>query len=204
MTVRRLDKLDVNVLVHKMDLVPEESRAKTFEAKAEEIRAKVDEASRGRISRSHLHIFGTSIWDETIYQVSMSSLRRCCLLTRRTQAWSSIVQTLIPQVALLQAPLERFAKLTSACEVVIFENATLLVVARYTEFVPPPTVNGGHAGQPEEKVVQGRAGARREPRTTESGIAVDERRFEKVSAVVKAFKLASTCVHTPLRGLASR
>jgi hypothetical protein len=84
------------------------------------------------------------------------------------QAWSTIVQMLIPEIGSLHAPLERFAKFTSACEVIVFETATSLVVARWTD---------DHA--------------------TEQIQAVDERRFERASAVVKAFKSASASVALP-------
>lgn len=72
---------------------------------------------------------------------------------------------LIPEIVSLHAPLERFAKFTSACEVIVFETATSLVVARWTD-----------------------------DDATEQIQAVDERRFERASAVVKAFKSASASV----------
>ncbi|KNE91235.1 hypothetical protein, variant 2 [Puccinia striiformis f. sp. tritici PST-78] len=140
-----MEDFKLHILIHKMDLVPEEHRQFVFESKAKEVRNKVHDYSKGKISDEMIHIFSTSIWDETIYK-----------------AWSTIVQMLIPEIGSLHAPLERFAKFTSACEVIVFETATSLVVARWTD---------AHA--------------------TEQIQAVDERRFERASAVVKAFKSAS-------------
>ncbi|KNZ45857.1 hypothetical protein VP01_773g8 [Puccinia sorghi] len=143
-----MEEFKLHILIHKMDLVPEEHRQFVFESKAKEVRNKVQDYSKGKISEEMIHIFSTSIWDETIYK-----------------AWSTIVQMLIPEIVSLHAPLERFAKFTSACEVIVFETATSLVVARWTD-----------------------------DDATEQIQAVDERRFERASAVVKAFKSASASV----------
>lgn len=92
-------------LIHKMDLVHKESdRATLLEAKKEELR-KVAHPKE-------LTIFGTSIWDETLYK-----------------AWSEIVYQLVPNVALLQQKLEKLCKLCGADEVVLFEKATFLVIS---------------------------------------------------------------------------
>ncbi|POW00542.1 hypothetical protein PSTT_13096 [Puccinia striiformis] len=111
-----MEDFKLHILIHKMDLVPEEHRQFVFESKAKEVRNKVHDYSKGKISDEMIHIFSTSIWDETIYK-----------------AWSTIVQMLIPEIGSLHAPLERFAKFTSACEVIVFETATSLVVARWTD-----------------------------------------------------------------------
>ncbi|PLW21414.1 hypothetical protein PCANC_02524 [Puccinia coronata f. sp. avenae] len=150
-----MEEFKLHILIHKMDLVPEEHRQVVFEAKAKEIRNKVQDYSKGKIGADMIHIFSTSIWDETIYK-----------------AWSTIVQMLIPEIGSLHAPLERFAKFTSACEVIVFETATSLVVARWTD---------DHA--------------------TEQIQAVDERRFERASAVVKAFKSASARIRSRFKSM---
>jgi len=150
-----MEEFKLHVLIHKMDLVPEEHRQFVFESKAKEVRNKVQDYSKGNISEEMIHIFSTSIWDETIYK-----------------AWPTIVQMLIPEIVSLHAPLERFAKFTSACEVIVFETATSLVVARWTD-----------------------------DDATEQIQAVDERRFERASAVVKAFKSASARIRSRFKSM---
>ena len=55
------------VLIHKMDLIREDLRDAALQEKDLEIRKK----SAGM----NLTIFGTSIWDETLYKVCLSSSR---------------------------------------------------------------------------------------------------------------------------------
>ncbi|MBW0476097.1 hypothetical protein O181_015812 [Austropuccinia psidii MF-1] len=144
-----------HIMIHKMDLVPEGNRQAVFEAKAREVRNKVEDYSKGKISSNMVNIFSTSIWDETIYK-----------------AWSTIVQTLIPEIGLLHTPLERFARFTAAYEVIVFETATSLVVARWTD-----------------------------PDADDQSRGVDERRFERASAVVKAFKSASARIRSRFKSM---
>ena len=59
-----------------------------------------------------MRFFATSIWDETLYR-----------------AWSQIVNSLIPNVKVLQTQLNDFANVCAADEVVLFERATFLVIA---------------------------------------------------------------------------
>lgn len=117
-------------LVHKMDLIPEEAKAKVFAERVAMIKA-----------RSHdmpVTCFKTSIWDESLYK-----------------AWSAIVHALIPNTRLLQANLEEFRRILDADEVVLFERATFLVVS--------------HATYKEHR---------------------DVHRFEKISNIIKQFKLS--------------
>ncbi|XP_049849467.1 ras-related GTP-binding protein A-like isoform X3 [Schistocerca gregaria] len=118
-------------LIHKMDLVPEDTREATF-----------------RKCESHLHLisypykitaFKTSIWDETLYK-----------------AWSLIAHSLIPDVRLLETRLEKLRKICEADEVILFERATFLVIS--------------HA--------------------TNSSTSYDPYRFEKISNIIKQFKLS--------------
>jgi len=117
-------------LIHKMDLVPEDKRDSIFrqrQADIEKISEKMD-----------VECFRTSIWDETLYK-----------------AWSSIVYSLIPSVGQLERGLAKFCSVCEADEVVIFENATFLVISHATI-------------KPHE----------------------DEHRFEKISNIIKQFKLS--------------
>lgn len=145
----------LHVLIHKMDLVPESNRAAVFEQRSNEVRRKIEDYSKGRISDQMVQIFSTSIWDETIYK-----------------AWSTIVQTLIPEIGSLNKPLETFGRLCCACEVIVFEVATSLVVARWTD-----------------------------ASLTDQIGAVDERRFERASAIVKAFKSTSARIRSPFKSM---
>lgn len=57
----------VFVLIHKMDLVPEENRERIFHNRKQVI----NDASAG----THCTFFMTSIWDETLYKVRCVALR---------------------------------------------------------------------------------------------------------------------------------
>ncbi|CAK1548641.1 unnamed protein product [Leptosia nina] len=117
-------------LVHKMDLVAEETREEIFKSREEDLK---------RLSKPlECTCFRTSIWDETLYK-----------------AWSSIVYKLIPNVKALESSLKQFAAIVDADEVLLFERATFLVVSH----------------------------CQRRPHR-------DAHRFEKVSNIVKQFKLS--------------
>lgn len=120
------------VLIHKMDLVPEEDREAVFE----ERRLLIEGQANTRFS-FQMTFFKTSIWDETLYK-----------------AWSSIVYQLIPNVKSLEQQLERLCEICGADEMVLFEKATFLVISHAT--------HRAHA---------------------------DVHRFEKISNIIKQFKL---------------
>ena len=120
------------VLIHKMDLVPEDSRERVF-AEAE-----------GRVGElAGVHGLATtccktSIWDETLYK-----------------AWSNIVYSLIPNIKQLESHLGEFCDVCNADEVVLFERATFLVISQSTRVEHH-----------------------------------DMHRFEKISNIIKQFKLS--------------
>ncbi|UZJ51161.1 hypothetical protein CBS101457_000481 [Exobasidium rhododendri] len=94
-------------LLHKMDLVEAPRRESIYSSRVDELR---------KTSQGHgftIECFGTSIMDETIYQ-----------------AWSKILQVLIPNLSELERRLDRFAEVASAEEVVIFDHATFLVICK--------------------------------------------------------------------------
>ncbi|KAF9068293.1 Gtr1/RagA G protein conserved region-domain-containing protein [Rhodocollybia butyracea] len=93
----------VFLLVHKMDLV-QEPKSTMFDKKREEL-----QKASGDVA---ITVFGTSIYDESLYR-----------------AWSSIVHTLIPNAAVLSRHLTKFADGCSATEVILFERTTFLVIA---------------------------------------------------------------------------
>ncbi|KAI0782216.1 Gtr1/RagA G protein conserved region-domain-containing protein [Abortiporus biennis] len=100
----------VFLLVHKMDLV-RGSKGAILEKKTKELRQASGEMS--------MTVFGTSIYDETLYK-----------------AWSRIVHTLIPNASVLSKHLTTLADACGATEVVLFERTTFLVIATSS---PPPT-----------------------------------------------------------------
>jgi Ras-related GTP-binding protein A/B len=138
-----------------MDLVPEDQREQIFLQRETELK---------QVSIPlKIQCFRTSIWDETLYKVSVSS----------PQAWSSIVYSLIPNVQLLESHLGKFCTICEADEVVLFERATFLVCQQAVlycivlEFVSFQVIS--HATSKDHK---------------------DVHRFEKISNIVKQFKLS--------------
>ncbi|KAI6184374.1 Ras-related GTP-binding protein A [Aphelenchoides bicaudatus] len=125
-------------LVHKMDLIQEESRNKVFDDKKKDITQISDSVSARHRSTLALECFRSSIWDETLYK-----------------AWSAIVYQLIPNISTMEAKLKQLAEILEADEVLLFEKATFLVIAETQ-------------------------------RTTHD----DVHRFEKVSNIIKQFKLS--------------
>lgn len=77
------------------------------------------------------------------------------LIYLSSQAWSSIVYMLIPNVKELECSLTNFADIIDADEVLLFERATFLVISH-----------------------------------TERRTHRDPHRFEKVSNIIKQFKLS--------------
>jgi Ras-related GTP-binding protein A/B len=142
----------VFVLVHKMDLVAEEDRQAILEDRKLLI---ADSCTSCGVTQ--FHVFGTSIWDETLYK-----------------AWSEIVTNLIPNISLLETHLNNFCAMCDADEVVLFERATFLVISH--------------------------AQAEREVRTPH----FDAHRFEKISNIVKQFKLSCGKAQSQFQGMQVR
>lgn len=86
------------------------------------------------------------------------------MLIRLAQAWSIVISHLMPSLASLRTHLNSFLSLSSASEIVLFERTTFLVISSVTN--------------------------EDESHDTEW----DERRFERISTMVKAFKLGCSCV----------
>ncbi|CAJ0586610.1 unnamed protein product, partial [Mesorhabditis spiculigera] len=131
---------EVFCLVHKMDLIQEEHRERTFEEKCKDIYRLSDELIGNKEkTQSIVQCYKSSIWDETLYK-----------------AWSAIVYKLIPNVQMIEKKLSNFTDVVEATEVLLFERATFLVIAH--------------------------------SETTEQN--KDVHRFEKVSNIIKQFKLS--------------
>ncbi|KAK8805966.1 hypothetical protein WA171_007052 [Blastocystis sp. BT1] len=94
----------VYVLVHKMDKIPSDMK-----------RSKLDfytEKAKSMSNGKPIRVFGTSIWDETLYL-----------------AWSNVIQSLVPDSQKLQQQLNSLAEFTECDELVLFERNTFLVLA---------------------------------------------------------------------------
>lgn len=168
----------VFVLLHKMDLVPEGMQG----TKLAEFQEDVEKRAKEGGWRGDLQFYGTSIWNETLYKVPSLSSSSCPRPARARankrnatiqQAWSIVVAHLMPSLSSLRAHLSHFLTLTSASEVVLFERTTFLVISSVT--APKKQVGEGEEGEGEEEEQEW-----------------DERRFERISTMVKAFKLACT------------
>jgi Ras-related GTP-binding protein A/B len=164
----------VFVLIHKMDLVAEEERDSILEDR----KHLISECCMDR-GVQHFSCYGTSIWDETLYK-----------------AWSEIVTNLIPNISLLESHLRNFTRLCDADEVVLFERATFLVIAhaQMTEIV---TTN-------EDSI---------DPATEDENFSCshiqrtahfDAHRFEKISNIVKQFKLSCGKAQSQFQGMEVR
>ena len=122
-------------LIHKMDVV---EGAAEQERVFKEQQAQLQELAAPYVSS--IDCFPTSIWDASLYK-----------------AWSSMVHSLIPNVATLESQLSSFCQICQADEVVLFERATFLVICH---------------------------------KTANEQSNADAHRFEKISNIVKQFKLS--------------
>lgn len=186
-------------LQHKMDLVDASRRRSLYtrrvkdlqrathaviEAKkdASQLNLRLGDHAGGRL---RVHCFATSIWDATLYR-----------------AWSCIIHTLIPKLEKLEADLAQLADACSAAEVVIIEKVTFLVVARCLagphgarnsgDFLPGDIAADGVS---ERDILRGfpesMTKLSNEPPPQDT---LSESRFERMSELVKQFKMACTCV----------
>ena len=99
----------VFALVHKIDLVNPEFRIKVIANRE----AAINEAS-GPFKET-LKVFGTSIWDQSLYK-----------------AWGGIVNSLIPNLDVMERYLWGLMGETMAEEITLFEKATFLAVMKVT------------------------------------------------------------------------
>ena len=165
------------VLVHKMDLVAEEDREAILEERKQLI-----EESCANCGVEHFQCFGTSIWDETLYK-----------------AWSEIVTNLIPNLSLLETHLNNFCRICDADEVVLFERATFLVIAHAQASSDNSELGDGTLDDNEEQPVEEGAVVHinRTPH-------YDAHRFEKISNIVKQFKLSCGKAQSQFQGMEVR
>ena len=96
-------------LVHKMDLVQNEYRDSLFGERESAIIAR-----SGKFSKK-VRSFATTIWDQSLYK-----------------AWGQIVNSLIPNLDIIEGYLEHLAGVIEAEEVILFERTTFLTVMSVT------------------------------------------------------------------------
>lgn len=92
-------------LIHKMDLIQIESREAVFEERRLMITRSSRSYAKGVTS------YPTTIWDQSLYK-----------------AWGNIVNSLIPNMNVIEDYLEYLAESIEAQEVVLFEQSTFLAV----------------------------------------------------------------------------
>jgi Ras-related GTP-binding protein A/B len=98
----------VFVLIHKMDKFKDETeKIDKFNRKKKSIEAVSAQFEKVTVKE----YFGTSIWDETLYQ-----------------AWSQIVQLMIPRMPYIQKILKEVCEACDCDEVVLFEKSTYLII----------------------------------------------------------------------------
>ncbi|KAK4539713.1 hypothetical protein LTR36_010424 [Oleoguttula mirabilis] len=115
-TIRALHEFSPNskifVLIHKMDLVPGEQKARALQQKAHDVRTTCeDEGFLGQ----QVEFWATSIWDQSLYK-----------------AWTQVIYFLVPNATVIENMLEKLAELLDARELILYERTTCLVVTHVT------------------------------------------------------------------------
>ena len=189
---------EIFCLLHKMDLIQPERRKSLYMSRVADLRKKAREVLKEAASspshrdRSiHLRCYATSIWDATLYK-----------------AWSNIVHTIVPDVQYFETHLSELADMCSASEVVLFEKATFLVMSHYSPSIHDQRqsqqhgstsyiVRYGDGPDAPETLLSGLSlsmlPAQDKPANADEMTVYDDR-FERVSELVKQFKMS--CVET--------
>jgi Ras-related GTP-binding protein A/B len=157
------------IFLHKMDLIAEELRVNVFKERSAEIQ---------RVSSpSEVVCFATTIWDESLYR-----------------AWSAIVYSLVPNVNLLETHLKWFCEVCDAKEVILFEKTTFLVISHSQ---PPRPDEISAVLTPKKKSSRSSLSAPTSPSLASPSptpaypqLTWDSQRFEKLSNIIKQFKLS--------------
>lgn len=90
---------------------------------------------------------------------------------------------LMPSLSSLRVHLNQFLDLSGASEIVLFERTTFLVISSVTRDARPRREDGG-GGE-----------------VAEGAKEWDDRRFERISTMVKAFKLGCSKIRSPFSSL---
>lgn len=102
----------VFVLVHKMDLIPLESRNKVFQQRTEDVRTRCTDEG---FAPEQVDSWATSIWDQSLYR-----------------AWTQVIYFLIPNAATIESMLRKLAELLDARELILYERTTCLAITHIT------------------------------------------------------------------------
>jgi len=187
---------EVFCLLHKMDLIESSRRRDLYRSRVADLRKKTREVLQEHASSPqardviHLQCFATSIWDATLYK-----------------AWSSIVHAIVPDVERFDEHLTQLGEQCSAAEVILFEKATFLVMSHYSRFEADNA--SAHSNLPDVHMVQAQSTHDSEealldglsqsmlPPSSDTPAPVRmlaDDRFERVSELVKHFKISCLCV----------
>jgi len=168
-------------LMHKMDLVAEEDR----EIILEDRRNMIAKTCKN-FGVQNFQCFGTSIWDETLYK-----------------AWSEIVTYLIPNIGLLERHLDDFCRLCDADEVVLFEKATFLVIGSVSSDSQSKSnlTTEEKAAATKDDQDQQDLNTNNINSTVSQQTHFDAHRFEKISNIVKQFKLSCGKAQAQFQGM---
>lgn len=156
-------KARIFVLIHKMDLVKPEKRPEIFDTFMLYLR------DQSKPYGFEITGFMTSIWDESLYK-----------------AWSQIVCSMVPNMSMFQRYLQRFAEISEAEEVVLFERTTFLVISH----VSPLAERQASYEKLLEQTGDG------EPLRK-----LDPKRFEKISNIIKTYKQSCSKLQAQLQTL---
>lgn len=110
------------ILIHKMDLIPRDSREDMFYGMVRAVRQKTSEyvaAAGGAVGddgmgEMELTPFATSIWDQSLYK-----------------AWASIIHDLVPNLTVIERDLGNLGILLEAEEIMLFERTSFLVISHW-------------------------------------------------------------------------
>ncbi|KAF5315722.1 hypothetical protein D9611_004861 [Ephemerocybe angulata] len=135
--------------------------------RGEDLKESTLEAKRKELQETSgdlaIEVLGTSIYDESLYKVraiDSTFISGAAAYLNGLQAWSNIVHTLIPNANILSTHLSKFAQACSATEVILFERTTFLVIATSSP----------------------------EPQSEEQTSKLSNKRYERTSELIKAFK----------------
>lgn len=166
------------VLLHKMDLVQIDKRAELFHIMMERLQ---------RISNPYqfkLVGFPTSIWDESLYK-----------------AWSLIVCSLIPNMNLFNSSLLKLNNILDANEIILFEKTTFLVISSTASIQHQMQLQSSSDTGGANSSSSGGAGANGGIGTPD---ALDPKRFEKISNIIKTYKQSTSKLRANFQNLVIR
>lgn len=151
-------KVKIFILIHKIDLVQSNKRQELFQLMYNNLKKIALDEYGFSITG-----FATSIWDESLYK-----------------AWSSIVCSLIPNVAVYEQHLAKLNRIINAREIILFEKTTFLVISSMDRYKSDPDL----AANPAHPIE-----------------TLDPKRFEKISNIVKTYKQSVNKIRSNFRNL---